>query len=297
LLVLLKALDLTVRNLAVSFESTLFGHVAKVVGAVSERVRFAYVAGTDGSMESRITVPTDSRPSAPRDPEHEASEPCSLLTRRAFMKSTVAAAAAIGLPPGAASAAEAMDKTTTPSTAVNIPARPFALGINGRQYTLAVDSRVTLLDALREYVGLTGTKKGCDRGQCGACTVLVNGRRVNSCLTLAVMHEGDNITTVEGLAQAGQLSPVQEAFLQHDAFQCGYCTPGQLCSATALLAEIAAGTVSAVTPDVRKLERVDLSDDEIRERMSGNLCRCGAYPNIVSAIREVSGKQRQQERS
>jgi xanthine dehydrogenase YagT iron-sulfur-binding subunit len=170
--------------------------------------------------------------------------------------------------------------------------RPFALGINGRQYTLAVDSRVTLLDALREYVGLTGTKKGCDRGQCGACTVLVNGRRVNSCLTLAVMHEGDNITTVEGLAQAGQLSPVQEAFLQHDAFQCGYCTPGQLCSATALLAEIAAGTVSAVTPDVRKLERVDLSDDEIRERMSGNLCRCGAYPNIVSAIREVSGKQR-----
>ena len=115
---------------------------------------------------------------------------------------------------------------------------------------------------------------------------------MNSCLTLAVMHEGDNITTVEGLAQAGQLSPVQEAFLQHDAFQCGYCTPGQLCSATALLAEIAAGTVSAVTPDVRKLERVDLSDDEIRERMSGNLCRCGAYPNIVSAIREVSGKQR-----
>jgi xanthine dehydrogenase YagT iron-sulfur-binding subunit len=236
-------------------------------------------------------VPIDSRPSAPPNAEHEASEPCGNLTRRAFMKSTVAAAAAIGLPSGVASAADTIDKTTGSAPAVNTPVRPFVLGINGRQYTLAVDSRVTLLDALREYVGLTGTKKGCDRGQCGACTVLVNGRRVNSCLTLAVMHEGDTITTVEGLAQGGQLSPIQEAFLQHDAFQCGYCTPGQLCSATALLAEIAAGTVSAVTSDVRKLERVALSDDEIRERMSGNLCRCGAYPNIVLAIREVSTKQ------
>src|SRR5207344_373179 len=133
----------------------------------------------------------------------------------------------------------------------------FSIGltVNGvRQDVELDDPRVTLLDLLRERLDLTGTKKGCDRGQCGACTVLVNGRRVISCLTLAVMHEGDNITTVEGLAQAGQLSPVQEAFLQHDAFQCGYCTPGQLCSATALLAEIAAGTVSAVTPDVRKLE-------------------------------------------
>jgi xanthine dehydrogenase YagT iron-sulfur-binding subunit len=160
------------------------------------------------------------------------------------------------------------------------------LTVNGRPYTLQLEPRVTLLDALREYAGLMGTKKGCDRGQCGACTVLADGRRINACLTLAVMHEGETITTVEGLASNGALSPMQRAFIEHDAFQCGYCTPGQLCSATALLNEFRAGTASTVTADVRS-RPAQLSDDEIRERMSGNICRCGAYANIVAAVRAV----------
>lgn len=165
-----------------------------------------------------------------------------------------------------------------------MPPRPVELNVNGRAYTLQLEPRVTLLDALREYAGLMGTKKGCDRGQCGACTVIANGRRINSCLTLAVMHEGETITTVEGLASNGALSPLQRAFIEHDAFQCGYCTPGQLCSATALLQEFRNGTASVVTADVRQ-RPAKLSDDEIRERMSGNICRCGAYANIVAAIR------------
>ncbi len=181
---------------------------------------------------------------------------------------------------------------TLPSTTSSVSPRPAAsarpvhLTINGRPYALQLEPRVTLLDALREYVGLTGTKKGCDRGQCGACTVLVDGRRINSCLTLAVMHEGEAVTTVEGLAQQETLSPIQRAFIEHDAFQCGYCTPGQLCSATALLDEFGAGAASAVTEDVR-VRPPALTDSEIRERMSGNLCRCGAYPNIVAAVRVV----------
>ena len=166
------------------------------------------------------------------------------------------------------------------------PARSVRLTINGRPHVLQLEPRVTLLDALREYAGLTGTKKGCDRGQCGACTVLVGGRRINSCLTLAVMHDGESVTTVEGLAQHDTLSPIQRAFIEHDAFQCGYCTPGQLCSATALLDEFKAGTASTVTQDVRA-RPPDLTQDEIRERMSGNICRCGAYPNIVAAVRVV----------
>ena len=165
-----------------------------------------------------------------------------------------------------------------------MPPRPVELNVNGRAYTLQLEPRVTLLDALREYAGLMGTKKGCDRGQCGACTVIANGRRINSCLTLAVMHEGETITTVEGLASNGALSPLQRAFIEHDAFQCGYCTPGQLCSATALLQEFRNGTASVVTADVRQ-RPPKLSDEEIRERMSGNICRCGAYSNIVAAIR------------
>lgn len=163
------------------------------------------------------------------------------------------------------------------------PATPVRLNINGKDCQLSLEPRVTLLDALREYIGLTGAKKGCDRGQCGACTVLVNGRRINSCLTLAVMHEGQEITTIEGLGQEGALHPLQAAFIERDAFQCGYCTPGQICSAVGLLKEAAANTASAVTADVRKIPVV-LDDSEIRERMSGNLCRCGAYTNIVSAI-------------
>lgn len=179
------------------------------------------------------------------------------------------------------------DSSSQPSS--HAPPQAVALRINGEQYVLTLEPRVTLLDALREYAGLSGTKKGCDRGQCGACTVLVDGRRINSCLTLAIMHEGQRITTIEGLAHGEVLHPVQQAFLDHDAFQCGYCTPGQICSAVALLDEARAGDASAATPDLGQ-SAAALSDEEIRERMSGNLCRCGAYPNIVAAIREAAGK-------
>jgi xanthine dehydrogenase YagT iron-sulfur-binding subunit len=177
--------------------------------------------------------------------------------------------------------------STAPAPATGGPTRhPVAFELNGQPVELHLQARVTLLDALREHLQLTGTKKGCDRGQCGACTVLVDGRRVNSCLTLAVMCEGQHITTVEGLGTLEQLHPVQAAFVDCDAFQCGYCTPGQICSAVALLEEAKAGRASAVTPDLARTGE-PLSDAEIRERMSGNLCRCGAYPNIVRAVRQV----------
>ena len=160
--------------------------------------------------------------------------------------------------------------------------------VNGTKKFLDVDSRMTLLDALRERLQLTGSKKGCDHGQCGACTVIVDGNRVLSCLTLAATCEGRSVTTIEGLAKGGELHPMQSAFVKHDGFQCGYCTPGQICSAVALMSEAKNGEASYVTADVRSITRsLQLSDDEIRERMSGNICRCGAYPNIVAAIREV----------
>ena len=160
------------------------------------------------------------------------------------------------------------------------------LTVNGRQHALDLDPRTTLLDALREHLALTGTKKGCDQGQCGACTVIVNGQRINSCLTLAVMHAGDEITTIEGLADGDDLHPMQAAFVRHDGLQCGYCTPGQICSAVALLAEHKAGWPSHATADVATAPA--LTDAEIAERMSGNICRCSAYPNIVAAIRDVA---------
>ena len=163
-----------------------------------------------------------------------------------------------------------------------------AFEVNGEARRLALDTRTTLLDALREHLRLTGSKKGCDHGQCGACTVLVNGRRMNACLSLAVMHQGDRITTIEGLAEGGRLHPLQAAFVAADAFQCGYCTPGQICSAAGMLAEAAAGFPSHVTEDLTR-EDAPLTDAEIRERMSGNLCRCAAYPNIVEAIARVAG--------
>ena len=162
------------------------------------------------------------------------------------------------------------------------------LCINGTDYDLEHDSRTTVLDALRNRLGLTGTKKGCDHGQCGACTVLINGRRINSCLTLACMHDGDRIVTIEGLGQPGDLSPLQAAFVSHDGFQCGYCTPGQICSATAMLEEARAGWPSHVSDNLSG--EVALTDEEISERMSGNLCRCSAYSNIVDAIRDVAGE-------
>jgi xanthine dehydrogenase YagT iron-sulfur-binding subunit len=162
------------------------------------------------------------------------------------------------------------------------------LQVNGKTHDLALDSRTTVLDALREHLHLKGSKKGCDHGQCGACTVLVDGRRTNACLTLAVMHDGQQITTIEGLASGETLHPMQAAFLQHDGFQCGYCTPGQICSSVGMLAEVKLGMPSHVTRDLQA-PAGPLSDEEIRERMSGNLCRCSAYPNIVAAIRDVAG--------
>lgn len=164
----------------------------------------------------------------------------------------------------------------------------ISFDVNGHAHQLDLDTRTTLLDALREYLHLTGTKKGCDHGQCGACTVIVAGRRINSCLTLAVMHQGDEITTIEGLGSPERLHPMQAAFVKHDGYQCGYCTPGQICSATAVLEEVRAGIPSHATADLNAPVR--LSNAELRERMSGNICRCGAYSNIAEAITEVAGR-------
>ncbi len=169
--------------------------------------------------------------------------------------------------------------------------------VNGASKSLEVDSRMTLLDTLRERLQLTGSKKGCDHGQCGACTVIVNGKRVLSCLTLAATCEGKSVQTIEGMAKGNTLHPVQAAFLKHDGFQCGFCTPGQICSGVALITEVKNGEASFATQDVQSITKSpELSDDEIRERMSGNICRCGAYANIVAAMREVlSGKDVAQE--
>ncbi|MBX3161044.1 MAG: 2Fe-2S iron-sulfur cluster binding domain-containing protein [Deltaproteobacteria bacterium] len=186
--------------------------------------------------------------------------------------------------PGVERAARPAAKPAAPTGA---PTQKLELEVNRTSYALDVDVRTSLLDALREHLHLTGTKKGCDHGQCGACTVLIEGRRINACLTLAVMHEGDQITTIEGLGAPEALHPMQAAFLARDALQCGYCTPGQICSAVGMLVEVAAGWPSHATPDVGT-RPVELTDGEIRERMSGNLCRCCAYPNILAAIRDVA---------
>ena len=164
---------------------------------------------------------------------------------------------------------------------------PVSMTVNGKDHALTVDPRTTLLDALRENLRLTGTKKGCDHGQCGACTVIVNGERINSCLTLAVMHEGDAVTTIEGLGTPEKLHPMQAAFVKHDGYQCGYCTPGQICSAVVVLEEIRRGIPSHVQADVSA--NPDVTIEEMRERMSGNICRCGAYSNIADAMAEVAG--------
>jgi xanthine dehydrogenase YagT iron-sulfur-binding subunit len=200
-----------------------------------------------------------------------------IMTRRGFLASTGVATLALASPPLLCD---------TAAETVPVQSAQIDLTINRRRYTLDLDSRTTLLDALREHLALTGTKKGCDQGQCGACTVIVNGQRINSCLTLAVMHAGDEITTIEGLAEGEDLHPMQAAFVRHDGLQCGYCTPGQICSAVSVQAEHKAGWPSYVTADVASVPI--LSDAEIAERMSGNICRCSAYANIVAAIREVA---------
>lgn len=181
-----------------------------------------------------------------------------------------------------------MAATDPPAAASGtVPTARFTLEVNGQRHTLNLDTRTTLLDTLREHLHLTGTKKGCDHGQCGACTVLVDGQRINSCLTLAVMHEGAKVTTIEGLGMPGRLHAMQAAFVKHDGYQCGYCTPGQICSAVGMLDEVRRGVPSHVSADLTI--RPVLSADELRERMSGNLCRCGAYSNIAEAITEVAG--------
>jgi xanthine dehydrogenase YagT iron-sulfur-binding subunit len=192
-------------------------------------------------------------------------------TRRRFLKQVAGTTAAISFGPGLLGMGSVEAAETTPGNAA--ATTKVQLKINGKDRALEIDPRTTLLDALREHLHLTGSKKGCDHGQCGACTVLVNGRRINSCLSLAIVHEGDEITTIEGLANGDVLHPVQAAFLEHDGFQCGYCTPGQICSAVACIEEGHAK-----------------SDADIREWMSGNLCRCGAYPNIVAAVKDAAAK-------
>jgi xanthine dehydrogenase YagT iron-sulfur-binding subunit len=208
------------------------------------------------------------------------------LSRREFLVASgvVTAGIAAGLPHAAAAEAARKAAETAPQMA------EITISINRQSHAMTVDTRTSLLDLLRENLDLTGSKKGCDHGQCGACTVLMDGRRVNSCLTLAVAAAGAEITTIEGLGVAGSLSAAQTAFLEHDGFQCGYCTPGQICSATALMDEVKRGEISLATFQGGSLDRMlVVDDDEIRERMSGNICRCGAYPNIVAAVRQLVG--------
>jgi len=206
------------------------------------------------------------------------------VSRRGVMAAG-GAAAAIGALPRFAVAQPAPAGGDSERTAMT----RVSMTINGESRTLELDNRTTLLDALREHLHLTGSKKGCDHGQCGACTVIAGGRRINACLSLAVMHQGDSITTVEGLGQPDKLHPMQAAFVKHDGYQCGYCTPGQICSSVAVLDEIKAGMPSHVSADLNAAPQV--TADEIRERMSGNICRCGAYSNIIEAITEVAERQ------
>ena len=204
------------------------------------------------------------------------------MTRREVLKAGAVSVAASVVPAGALAA----DQDAAPGDRAPVSSK-VSFTVNGKARELEVDTRTTLLDALREHLHLTGTKKGCDHGQCGACTVIVDGRRINSCLSLALMHEGSSITTIEGLGTVQRLHPMQRAFVKHDGYQCGYCTPGQICSAVAALDEIEAGIPSHITTDLTATPKV--TAEELRERMSGNICRCGAYSNIIDAISEVAG--------
>src|SRR3954447_26499414 len=208
------------------------------------------------------------------------------LTRRGLLIGTAASAAVTTAPSVANAQAPTVSAQAVP---IEVPVTSkVSLTVNGTPCALELDTRTTLLDALREHLHLTGSKKGCDQGQCGACTVIVGGRRITSCLTLAVMHEGNSITTIEGLGTPENMHPMQAAFVKHDGYQCGYCTPGQICSAVAMLDEVKAGIPSHATSDLNG--PVQLTNAELRERMSGNICRCGAYSNIAEAITEVAGR-------
>ncbi len=214
-------------------------------------------------------------------------------TRRGFVQQTIAGAITLAALE-ALSPEAALAELQSPPVETHYPRSAahtarVTLTVNGTAHSLELDTRVTLLDALRERLQLTGTKKGCDHGQCGACTVLVNGARINSCLSLAVMHEGDTVTTIEGLGAPDRLHPVQAAFIKYDGYQCGYCTPGQICSAVAVLDEIKTGIPSHVTDDLTAQPQTTTL--ELRERMSGNICRCGAYSNIAEAMVEVAGRR------
>jgi len=207
------------------------------------------------------------------------SEPTALEISRRGVLAASAASAAISSVPALGQPARRPARETAKL--------PVALEVNGEKQSLMLDPRTTLLDALREHLHLTGTKKGCDHGQCGACTVIVNGTRINSCLSLAIQHTGDKVTTIEGLGTPDRLHPMQAAFVKHDGYQCGYCTPGQICSAVAVLDEIKRGVPSHVQHDLTG--RPQATNVEMRERMSGNICRCGAYSNIAEAMAEVAG--------
>ncbi|MDH7795826.1 MULTISPECIES: aldehyde dehydrogenase iron-sulfur subunit PaoA [unclassified Beijerinckia] len=215
--------------------------------------------------------------------------PCDYeATRRQVLQAGAASVVATAAP----AAAQAQSSRATGGTAAagaGVVLAKVSLTVNGKPQELELDTRTTLLDALREHLHFTGTKKGCDHGQCGACTVLIDGRRINSCLSLAVMHVADTITTIEGLGQPDNLHEMQAAFVKHDGYQCGYCTPGQICSAISVLNEIQAGVPSHVTADL--IAASQATPEELRERMSGNICRCGAYQNIIDAITEVAGRK------
>ena len=206
------------------------------------------------------------------------------ITRRTFVQGSGLLAGGLAIGTATPTEAEARAQVLAEAPTKQVP---LSLTINGEKKQVSVDPRISLLDLLREQMDLTGTKKGCDHGQCGACTVIANGRRVNSCLSLALVYQGGEITTIEGLAHGEELHPVQTAFLEHDGYQCGYCTPGQIISAVALLDEAKNGEPSVVTADLKRSGAIDLTDQEVRERMSGNICRCGAYPGIVAAVQQA----------
>ena len=210
------------------------------------------------------------------------------VSRRCVLATSAIGLAVTALPAQAGAAAAVPLPSPSFNPDITPVVMPVMLEVNGISHQLSLDTRTTLLDTLREHLQLTGSKKGCDHGQCGACTVMLDGQRVNSCLTLAVMHEGSRITTIEGLGTPGNLHPMQAAFVKHDGYQCGYCTPGQICSAMGVLAEIKAGVPSHVTADL--VGPIEATNAEMRERMSGNICRCGAYSNILEAMTEVRGE-------